>query len=38
MSRAYLRETAQSTFGAWAVGFRKVLNKPLSKALSVKLS
>ncbi len=28
MSRASSREVAQATRGAWAVGFRKVLNKP----------
>src|ERR1700733_2664835 len=28
MSRASLREVAHATFGAWAAGLRKVLNRP----------
>ncbi len=28
MSRASLREVAQATLGAWAAGFRNVLNRP----------
>jgi hypothetical protein len=36
MSRASLREVAQTTLGAWAAGFRNVLNRPfISVAIPV---